>query len=64
MADRLPPEPPHRRPGLGTGPALAALVTLSACSAQGAGPRVDLAQLTTPVAAVVSPLLLHPPARP
>lgn len=57
MADRLPPEPPRRRPSVGTGPTVAALLTLSACSAQGAGPRVDLAQLTTPVAAVVSPLL-------
>lgn len=62
MADRLPPVPPARRPGVGSGPAMAALVTLSACSAQGAGPRVDLAQLTTPVAAVVSPLLQAPAA--
>lgn len=62
MADRLPPEPPSRRPGVGTGPAMAALVTLSACSAQAAAPRVDLAQLTAPVAAVVSPLLQAPAA--
>lgn len=62
MADRLPPVPPARLPGVGTGPAMAALVTLSACSAQGAGPRVDLAQLTIPVAAVVSPLLQAPAA--
>jgi hypothetical protein len=60
MADRLPQESPARRPGVATGPAMAALVTLSACSAQGAGPRVDLAQLTAPVAAVVSPLLQAP----
>lgn len=60
MADRLPPEPPHRRTAVGTGPTVVALLTLSACSAQGAGPKVDLAQLTTPVAAVVSPLLPVP----
>jgi hypothetical protein len=60
MADRLPPQPPSRRPGVGTGPAMAALVTLSACSAQAATSRVDLAQLTAPVAAAVSPLLQAP----
>ncbi len=57
MADKLPPGPATRRPVVTTGPAVAALLTLSACSAQGAGPRVDLAQLMTPVTAVVSPLL-------
>jgi hypothetical protein len=59
MADRFPPPPQERRPGVRSGPAVAALLTLSACSAQGAGPK-DLAQLTTPVAAVVSALLPAP----
>ena len=59
MAERLPSEPPHRRPGFVSGPAVAALLTLSACSAQGAGSREDLPELTTPVAAVVSPLPLY-----
>jgi hypothetical protein len=57
MPDKSQPEPTNRRPGIGTGPAFVALLSLSACNAQGAAPKVDFAQLTTPVAAVVSPLL-------
>lgn len=60
MVDRLSQQSQARRSGVATGPAMAALVTLSACSAQGAGPQTDLAQLTTPVAVVVSPLLRAP----
>lgn len=56
MADELTPQAPRRRPSVGTGPTVAALLTLSACSAQGAAPVVDDAPLTTVTIAVVSSL--------
>lgn len=60
MAKQPLPEPPQRRPGIGTGPAVVALLTLTACGAQGAAPRVNIAHLKAPLVAVVSPIL---PAR-
>jgi hypothetical protein len=57
MADDRPDEPLHRRPTTRTGPAVVALLSLSACGAQGATPKVEFAQIdAAPVAAIYAPM--------